>query len=87
MKRNFICFSGSRDISITGLSCADTEEESDQKQMSLVTMVWMTTTTRVLVAVGIIMQTMEIAMKLSKQSGHISSRSVTTCYQDELQII
>ena len=26
-----ICFSASRDTSITGLSCADTEEESDQE--------------------------------------------------------
>ena len=31
MKRNLICFSPSRDTSITGLSCADTEEESDQE--------------------------------------------------------
>ena len=31
MKRNLICFSASRDTSITGLSCADTEEESDQE--------------------------------------------------------
>ena len=31
MKRNLTCFSASRVTSITGLSCADTEEESDQE--------------------------------------------------------
>ena len=31
MKRNLIYFSASRDTSITRLSCADTEEESDQE--------------------------------------------------------
>ena len=56
-----------------------------KKQMHLVTMVWMKTTTKLLVAVGIIMNTMKMTVKLSKQSGHISSKSVTTCYQNELQ--
>ena len=31
MKRNLIYFSASIDTSITGLSCADTEEKSDQE--------------------------------------------------------
>ena len=31
MKRDSICFSASRETSITSLSCADTQEESDQE--------------------------------------------------------
>ena len=52
--------------------------------MNLVTMVWMKTTMKVLVAVRTIKLTMKMAVKLSKQSGYISSKSVTTRYQNEL---
>ena len=80
MKRNLICFSASGDNSRTGLNCAGTEEELDESGDNGMD----ETTMKVLVAVRTIMLTMIMAVKLSKQSGYISSKSVTTCYQNEL---
>ena len=83
MKRNLICFSASRDTSITSLSCSDTEEESD-KETDESNDDGMEENGNESTSSSRSNYAMIMIVKLSKQSGHISSKSMATCYQNEL---
>ena len=78
-----ICFSASRDTSITGLSCSDTEEESDQETDES-NDDGMEENGNESTSSSRNNYAMIMIVKLSKQSGHITCKSVTTWYQNEL---